>query len=278
MIAGSFASFLALIIFILCNVVASNTRCNPRKLEALQPPVGGKLLPPHVWLEPRETFLGCSQQLNVYAADPPATTLGGRVGSFYDVRIPFIYFAVSYQDLDDNVWFHASTPGLFNRISWWLGDEFEVERCDMPSNATGGAFRVKQDWWEGSWWCLHNCERVFSLRKPTPPYDKVARITFDSALTWVFGKTRHQWSMQMTPSDDRSATLATAQSHVFPAPGTKKSHLFRLLSRWNVDIDEHGESAGSVPHWAAAFMAAMDEMEGQDEETDVDATTPPTRA
>ena len=254
--------------FGLCHMIASNTRCHPGRLEGQ--PTPEPLLPDHIWLEPRETWFGFTQQLDVWAANPPSTTLGARVGQFYDVRIPFVYFSLAYQDLDGRVWFHAKTPGLFSRVSWWPGDEFEVERCDMPVNSTAAAYRIKQEVFEGSWFCFSNCRRVYSVRLHSSPFERVARVTFDSALTWIFGKSRHQWSMQMTPARDRRTTIASAQSHVFPAPSTKRGQVFKLLSRWNVDVSSQAPGEIAVPNWAAAFMAAMDEMEGTDEETDVD--------
>ena len=99
--------------------------------------------------------------------------------------------------------------------------------------------------------------------------EPLARSIFDSALKWVYGRTRHEWSMQMEPIRG-GLPMATAQSHVFPAPHPKPGQLFRLLSRWNVDVYEQ-----QVPNWVAAFMAALDEMEGQDEETDVDGNPSP---
>jgi hypothetical protein len=92
-------------------------------------------------------------------------------------------------------------------------------------------------------------------------------VTFDSTLRWVFGKTCHQWSMQITPLQDQGTTIASAQSHVFPVADHRKGQPFKLLSRWNVDVDRQAPF-DDVPNWMAAFVAAMDEMEGQDEETD----------
>jgi len=270
---------LALLIFGAVSFVSGQTRCHPRRLEGQQVPFSGAVLPDHVWLEPRDTWFGFSQQLDVWASDGSATSLGPKIGHFYDVRIPFVYFSLAYQDLDGRVWFHAQTPGLLRRYSWF-GDEYEVERCgDSASSNVTTTLRVQQSLWEGSWFCITSCRRVYYLKRAKD--DRVARVAFDSALTWVFGQTRHQWSMSMSPPADRGTVIASARSHVFPAPAclalgksicrNTQGRAFRLLSRWNVDV---GATSLAVPHWAAAFMTALEEMEGQDEETDVDDRTP----
>ena len=116
----------------LCFFASSMTACDPERLEQQSVPNAGNILPDHVWLETRWwTWFGCLQQLDVYAADPPSKALGSRIGQFYAARIPLLYFAVSYQDLDGRVWLSARSPGFFERVNW-LGLEYMVERCDAP--------------------------------------------------------------------------------------------------------------------------------------------------
>lgn len=268
------AAVLALFVWALSYWVVVNTACDPKKLEGQPPPFGGALVPDHLALEPHETFWGFSQQLDVWTAQAPfSSSLGPRVGSFYDVRIPWLFFGLAYQDEAGRVWFHAKTPGFFQRLSWWPGAEYELTRCDAEDVSDGtGSYRVKEEWWEGSWFCFHNCRRVYTLRQASAPggkYEPVARASFDSAAKWVFGITRHEWSMMLT-DPQRTRSLAVARSHVYPAPGTSKDRAkgkpFRLLSRWTIDAGDRPQV--EVPNWAAAFLAAMDEMEGEQEELD----------
>jgi len=165
---------------------------------------------------------------------------------------------------------------MFSRLSWWpLAEEYELARCDAANaNGTASVYRVRQEWWEGSWFCFSNCRHVFTLLRRVDGaspggvhFEAVARTEFDSTLRWVFWKNRHEWAMTMTDAKDASKIIASGTSHVYPAPGRSNS-LFRLLSYWNVDASE--EAKRLVPNWAATFMAALDEME-ETEETDDDA-------
>lgn len=278
-VSGSVCGFFTIFVFLTCHFISSNTRCHPEQLEGQRVPFGGALLPDHLWLEPRYTWFSFSQQMDVWAANQPSLSLGARIGHFYDVRIPFVFFSLAYQDDEGRVWFHAKTPGLFSRISWMPGAEYELERCDAaPPNATGPAsFRLRQSFWEGDWFCTHGCRRVYHLMSSSADesaHQHVARVVFDSALSWVYGKTRHQWSMTVTPLDNHEKKLASAQSHVFPAQSANRQAFpLRLLSRWNVDVEAGVEldpaADISVPNWAAAVLAALEEMEGEDEESDV---------
>ena len=193
----------------LCFFAASMTACDPERLEQQAVPNAGNILPDHVWLETRWwTWFGCLQQLDVYAADPPSKALGSRIGQFYAARIPLLYFAVSYQDLDGRVWLSARSPGFFERVNW-LGLEYMVERCDAPAAGTPpagapapgapvagapapGVLRVVQAW-EAS---PSAPQRVYYLKYRTADghvsygtstlgYRDVSRVTFEYDFPWV---------------------------------------------------------------------------------------------
>ena len=253
-ISGSVCGVFTIFVFLTCHFISSNTRCHPEQLEGQRVPFGGALLPDHLWLEPRTTWFGFSQQMDVWAANQPSLSLGARIGHFYDVRIPYAFFSLAYQDDEGRVWFHAKTPGLFSRISWMPGAEYELERCDAaPPNATGPtSFRLRQSLWEGDWFCTHGCRRVYYLMSSSAdetPHQHV-RVVFDSALSWVYGKTRHQWSMTVTPPDNHDKKLASAQSHVFPAQSANRQAFpLRLLSRWNVDVAAGVDLDLPLPWW-----------------------------
>lgn len=215
---------LALLIFVVCMCVSEmgQTTCHSECLERQAAPAGGHILPDHVLLETRSTWFGFSRQLDVWAANPPSTELGPRIGRFYDVRIPLFYFAVSYQDVDGRVWITTRTPGFFERLVW-MGEEYVVERCDTPpqqdNSTVPRTLRVVRAF-EGS-----GQRRVYYLKTAASRasqvsygtavlgYQDVARVTFDSDVTWV-SRAAGRAAAQCPPWPRRR--LLTRARHVHP--------------------------------------------------------------
>uniref|UniRef100_A0A7S4HQD8 Uncharacterized protein n=1 Tax=Prymnesium polylepis TaxID=72548 RepID=A0A7S4HQD8_9EUKA len=106
--AAAVCAVVAASVWALCWVITANSVCDPKRLAGLTPPFDGALVPNHIWLEPHETWFSFSQQLDVRAADSNSNEPSGpRIGSFYDVRIPGLYFSLAFQDVGGRVWFTA---------------------------------------------------------------------------------------------------------------------------------------------------------------------------